>query len=199
MIEGTICTATALARADFPSFHIKLDDARRDFPHHKALGILQFVQNRSRQNAELNCLVKLDAARNIVLDVSCHPTSHQMHDSQGRRRAGRAPADEVPLMLGKLAWDPDPAAEVGHGAQAHAAGTSAARADALAPATAVRLAAPAFRPWYAELPCFLRKSRWKRNLRPWPLRGPVEDDRGDSLASQESTHPRSGDRETRPK
>ena len=46
--------------------------------------------------------------------------------------------------------------------------------------------------WYAELPGLLRKSRMKRCPRPWPLRGPVECNRGDSRASQESTHPRWG-------
>ena len=41
IIEDTIYTAIALARASFPSFQIELDDARRDFPYHKPLDILQ--------------------------------------------------------------------------------------------------------------------------------------------------------------
>ena len=45
--------------------------------------------------------------------------------SQTRRRAGRPPtADEVPLVLGKLAGDPAPAAGAGRGAPAHWTGTS---------------------------------------------------------------------------
>ena len=51
----------------------------------------------------------------------------------------------APVELGELVWDPAPAAEVGRCAPAHAAGTSAARANAPAPASGARSAAPAFR------------------------------------------------------
>ena len=73
MIEDTIRTAMALVRAAFPSFQIELDDARRDFPHHKPLDILLCLQNAVS-------LIKLDAVRNIVLDVSYHSSSHQRTD-----------------------------------------------------------------------------------------------------------------------
>ena len=42
---------------------------------------------------------------------------------QAQLRGGRPQADEVPVVLGELAWDPAPAAEMGCCAPAHAAGT----------------------------------------------------------------------------
>ena len=79
MIEDTLRTAIALVRADFPSFQIELSDARRDYPHQKPLGVMRIG---SQQNAEIDCIIQQDCARNIVLDISCYRSWHQRNNTR---------------------------------------------------------------------------------------------------------------------
>ena len=103
--------------------------------------------------------------------------------SQARRRAGQPPSDEVPVVLGELAGDQAPAAEVGRGAPAqaaHTASTSAAMADAPSPPAGLTAGAPSAAP--ACLGLARRGGRAVRLLSPKDVE--VEEEAADLAAAR---------------
>jgi len=66
MIEDTVRTVLALTSADFSLLQIELSGAQRDFPPHQPLDHMRLF---FQANDKIDCLIKQDGARNIVLDV----------------------------------------------------------------------------------------------------------------------------------